>query len=252
MNSTNTVLVDSISNNPQVRDPSYATLQDLVLVNTNCYVATAPTLDRNLSLQISSQRELQIHCDRIGVGRSNHTQCLKLWGRMLSLADTPTAYGDSGNNTEEYDDEFHEILYAEYPDGSAKEVCDSWQPLAVLIRNNFKHISDFIWVCKNQLTSCLLEALEQPHPFCRLHIRTFRLRSLRVPEGETASSIEIQDDNVETYGIADLYEQRLIRSPLIHSISIRTAEHDSKAKMDYTYEAIFHVAVLSSPPISST
>jgi hypothetical protein len=128
-------------------------------------------------------------------------------------------------NSEEYDAEFGELFVRDLPDGSAEEVTEAWTPLASLIQK-CKHLTDLVWVCRNQLPPCLLEAIHQHHPACRLHLRSFRLRSLRDP-------------------VTDPHELDLIRSPCLHSISVKTVGIDSDGNLDYNRSAIFQVVALA-------
>lgn len=232
-------LVNSIANTPQIHDTSYWTLQDIVLVNKRCYLAAAPILYRNLSLHVSSPEELEEHCSRIGPGRINHTRCLKLWGRMPFLPGENHFYQDDEDYPEEHHAQFDVNSYIGYSDGLEEEVIKCWEPLVVMIEHVFRHISDFIWVCRNQFPSCLLRGLEQHHPNCRLHIRTFSLRGLQFLEAEM-NAVAIDHDG--DFAKEDSHEQQLISSPLLHSITVRMVGLHSDTNLDDNQEAIFHVA----------
>lgn len=224
-------LVNTISNKTQIRDTSYPTLQDIVLVNKRCYLATAPVLYREFIFWVSSRERLQKYCAWMGVGRSNYTRCIKVYGHMPPIIDGKRVL----RNSQDY---FNETFSTNHSDGPAEEVAKSWEPLAMMIENNFQCISDFEWCCDNQFPPCLLNALEQHRPSCRLHIRQFSFHTLHVPE-ETAGSIEVEngdgDDDGEAFEIEDVYEQKLIQSPLLHSIELQTSE------INNNYSVIFHV-----------
>lgn len=182
----------SMADTSQIHDTLYRTLQEIVLVSKKCYLAAAPVLYHKLSLHISSPEELQEHCSRLGPGRINHTRCLKLWGRMPSLP-WQDFHQDDEDYPEEYFAQFYNIFSINHSDGPEEESSGAWKPLAMTIGDQFQHISDFIWVCQNQFPPFLLRALEQYHPACRLHIRTFSLRSLRILEGEE-DGVEVDND----------------------------------------------------------
>lgn len=111
-------------------------------------------------------------------------------------------------DTEEYEAEFGDIFATNPSDGSVDEVFKAWNPLAVVIQK-CRHISDLIWVCRNQLPRCVFQTITQHHPSCRLELRSFRLLSLREP-------------------ITDTHERDLIQSPCLHSISVKTVRCDGK------------------------
>ncbi|KAI4868615.1 hypothetical protein F4820DRAFT_409920 [Hypoxylon rubiginosum] len=98
------------------------------------------------------------------------------------------------------------------PDSSYGEVTypfdEQWRPLANLIRQ-LPMLSDVIYQCSTQFPPCLLEALHEHQPVCRLHVDSFRLRCL----GSTPMKM-------------DQHELMLITSPCLHSINIRTGERD--------------------------
>ncbi|KAI1096086.1 hypothetical protein F5B19DRAFT_218735 [Rostrohypoxylon terebratum] len=82
------------------------------------------------------------------------------------------------------------------------EVNHLWLPLAELIRQ-LPSLADLIYQCyPSQFPPCLLEALHQHRPKCRLHIDNFHLRSL--------------DANPP---IADPHEFMIVTSPCLHSIN---------------------------------
>ncbi|KAF2170907.1 hypothetical protein M409DRAFT_18880 [Zasmidium cellare ATCC 36951] len=78
----------------------------------------------------------------------------------------------------------------------------SWQPVAALLRS-LPVLTDLIWTCPQQFPTCLLRSLHDNVRFaaCRLHLRTFRLRSLATTET-----------------IIDAHELELVQSPNLYSI----------------------------------
>jgi hypothetical protein len=128
-------------------------------------------------------------------------------------------------SSEEYDAEFGDVFVRDLPDGPPEDVAEAWAPLASLIQRCM-HLTDLVWVCWNQLPPCVLAAIHERHPACRLHMRSFRLRSL-------ASAV------------TDSHELDLIRSPCLYSISVKTVIKDSDGKFDYNGSAILQVAALA-------
>ncbi|KAL1981338.1 hypothetical protein VTN96DRAFT_2779 [Rasamsonia emersonii] len=216
------------------------TLRSLSLVNKACYHAAVPFLYRNLALQISSRQKLREDSAELEENPFRkkfliHARCLKVWGRMPLLAEEEDTAGSPSSDreelaaepahSEEYDAEFGGVFTVDLPDGSAEEVSEAWNPLALVIQK-CKHITDLIWVCRNQLPPCLLQTIDQYHPSCRLDMRSFRLRSL----GDS---------------VTDPHELDLIRSPRLHSISVKTVGVDSNGNVDYNRSAIFQVVALA-------
>jgi hypothetical protein len=80
---------------------------------------------------------------------------------------------------------------------------DTWNPLASMIEQ-LPALSDLIYLCSNQLAPCILQALHQYLPQCRLHIKSFGFRSLEVTN-------------------MDAHEFALATSPCLHSISVKYA-----------------------------
>lgn len=204
-------------------------------MNRACYRATVPCLRRNFALKVSARQKLREDTAKLlqkgvfGDSFLTYVRCLKIWGRMPTLAEEDAREDDSDaelpGEEEEYDAEFGGVFVTDLPDGSAEEVEQVWSSLAVVIQK-CKYITDLIWVCRNQLPPCLLHALDQCHPSCRLDLRTFRLRSLRDP-------------------VTNSHELDLIQSRHLHSISVKTVRRDSDGKVDYNMDAIFLVAALA-------
>ncbi|KAI1414839.1 hypothetical protein F5Y13DRAFT_178693 [Hypoxylon sp. FL1857] len=83
-----------------------------------------------------------------------------------------------------------------------------WQPLAVLIKQ-LTNLTDLIYHRPNLVPPCLLQALHEKHPRCRLHIDDFKLYSL-APKPP----------------ILDPYELMVVTSPCLYSIYL-SIEPDS-------------------------
>ncbi|KAI1209109.1 uncharacterized protein F4807DRAFT_110383 [Annulohypoxylon truncatum] len=91
------------------------------------------------------------------------------------------------------------------------EADDRWLPLVGLIQQ-LPALTDLIYQCPGQFPPCLLQALHQHRPECRLHIDNFRLRSI-LPDPP----------------IADPHEFLIATSPCLYSISMA---------VDYTYNSL--------------
>lgn len=223
--------VDNVAYSPQVQLQSPKTLRSLPLVNKTCHHAVIPLLYRNLAIQVYHRQELYdrtAEIEKASWGRHflEYARCVKVFGRMPLLEEEDDWEGEGPAWQEQDDAEFHFPFSEDLPDGTQEEVCTAWYPLVLLI-GKLQYITDFVWVCRNQLPPNVLQAIEQHHPSCRLHMRTFRLRSL------TSS------------GVTDRGEQDLIQSPILYSISIRMVGRWSIEPIDYNVDAIFQVLALA-------
>jgi hypothetical protein len=210
-------------------------------VSRACYEAAAPFLYRKLPIQISSRQKIKedaknLEANSIRSQFFSHVRCLKLWGRMPLVDEKSSAAGADSSfdpaelaiemgSSEEYDAEFGDVFVRDLPDGPPEDVAEAWTPLASLIQRCM-HLTDLVWVCWNQLPPCVLAAIHEHHPACRLHMRSFRLRSLAC-------------------AVTDSHELNLIRSPCLYSISVKTVIKDSDGKFDYNGSAIWQVAALA-------
>ncbi|KAI1454354.1 hypothetical protein F4805DRAFT_460812 [Annulohypoxylon moriforme] len=88
------------------------------------------------------------------------------------------------------------------PVAKVYETNNRWLPLAELVRQ-LPALTDLIYQCPGQFPPCLLQALHQHRPECRLHIDNFFLRSL-----------------VAEPPIADPHEFMIATSPCLYSINI--------------------------------
>jgi len=137
--------------------------------------------------------------------------------RLLDLDDDESA--DELNKNEFRADRWPaNVVYNEY---------DAWNPVASMIEQ-LPALSDLIYNCSNQLAPCMLQALHQYLPQCRLHIKSLGFRSL--------NEINI-----------DAHEFALATSPCLHSISVRYASHDSHENEDYHEEAILRLTAGLAP-----
>ncbi|KAI0889837.1 uncharacterized protein GGS22DRAFT_183182 [Annulohypoxylon maeteangense] len=113
-------------------------------------------------------------------------------------------------------------LFDESPVEKVHEFDNRWLPLVDLIRQ-LPSLADLIYQCPGQFPPCLLQALHEHLPKCRLHIDNFYLRSL-----------------VANPPIADPYEFMIATSPCLYSISI-AAHHDDKSAPSHHVGAVFRL-----------
>lgn len=94
--------------------------------------------------------------------------------------------------------------YAEsgYSAEAAYEINHVWEPLANLIRE-LPALADLLYSCRWQFPPCLLDALHETQPRCRLYIYEFRLHTLSAP-------------------VTDPYEYKLSTSPCLYSVYHQT------------------------------
>lgn len=105
---------------------------------------------------------------------------------------------------------------------------DIWKPLAALVKQ-LTSLTDLIYECSDQFPSCMLDALHQSQPRCRLYLNTFKLRSLH--ESET-----------------DSYELNLLMSPCLYSIWVqfgRIRYETAQGKADLELQELNYEAIVS-------
>ena len=97
-----------------------------------------------------------------------------------------------------------------------------WQPLADLVRQ-LPGLTDIYYSCSDQFPPCLLDAFQEISPIGRLHISTFKLRSLH-------------DD------FLDHHEHKLITSPCLYTIRVKyDPGYDSDGIEDYNEDALLRI-----------
>ncbi|KAE9574082.1 hypothetical protein CGMCC3_g9958 [Colletotrichum fructicola] len=82
-----------------------------------------------------------------------------------------------------------------------------WKPLAKLIKK-LPRLTDLLYACPNQFPPCMLDALHEYHPRCRLHMRNFHLHSIV----DKPINVPVPDDE-ETAN-----KLRLASSPCLYSV----------------------------------
>ncbi|KAI6093932.1 hypothetical protein F4821DRAFT_221764 [Hypoxylon rubiginosum] len=219
-------------------DADPKSLVNLAVANKDCYAVASLFLFRTIKVFVRDRDQLQTRVQDYvkslhRVGAHKHVRRLVIYGPGLhdssaTCSTSPylvrTLYFDPDPERENDEDPFHSrlekitgvdaydnIYHSSFvPDASPVETAyklDDWRPLADLVRQ-LPMLSDVIYQCSAQFPPCLLKALHerQPErPKCRLHLDSFKLRCLST-EPPTA----------------DPHELMLIKSPCLHSITIRT------------------------------
>ncbi|KAH0439721.1 hypothetical protein CcaCcLH18_02831 [Colletotrichum camelliae] len=89
----------------------------------------------------------------------------------------------------------------------AKVPNEFWKPLTKLIKK-LPRLTDLLYACPNQFPPCMLDALHEYHPRCRLHLRNFHLHSI------VDKPIHVPVPDAEETA----HELRLASSPCLYSL----------------------------------
>ena len=201
-----------------VSDSHRPTLRELALVNKRLYAASTICLFRVVRFLIQCpqklERDVQECIDILQRNSSiQHVRCMVLVGQMRSSQEggqqreTLTPESKIKSFFERDEDEGFGAGYRtqyEADDKSPTTVQEEdrlWLPLANMTRQLFA-LSDMFYSCSDQFPPCLLRALHEVAPKCRLHVSTFKLRSLHD-------------------GILDRHEHELITSPCLYSVRVK-------------------------------
>jgi len=104
---------------------------------------------------------------------------------------------------------------------------DAWNHLASMIEQ-LPALSDLIYNCSNQFAPCILQALHQYLPQCKLHIKPFGFRILDATN-------------------MDAHEFALATSPCLHSVSVKYARVRCR---DHHEEAVLRLAAGLAPNLN--
>lgn len=118
--------------------------------------------------------------------------------------------------------------YVVYDEGVPEKSSDGdrvWAPLVTLLQETLR-LQDLVYDGETQFPPCLLETLHERLPRCRLHHRTFRLRTL-------------------LWGVPFPDEMQLATSPCLHSVKLVCARRDSDGDDDFNLEALMELAGLA-------
>ncbi|KAF2170888.1 hypothetical protein M409DRAFT_51134 [Zasmidium cellare ATCC 36951] len=171
-----------------------ASLQNISLADKSCHSSAVPALFKAISIE--PQHALHVRQLLHGKGYLKHVRTLEVKTGLPS--------------TIRYDQETFpdpEFLYRFKADmqrsWDVRAQDSSWRPVADLLEM-LPGVRDLIWTCPQQFPPCLLRSLHEHEPLssCRLHLRTFSLRSFETHLEE----------------IADPHELMLVQSPNLYSI----------------------------------
>lgn len=224
-------------------------VKSLALVSHRFHTAATTVLFRQIHLDVSGRIRLQADTkkwlDTLQRTFSHkHVRQLRISGYM------PCEQDDKGGlerpewqltdenyygHDEIFGEQEDEVFCSDQSAQLVHEQDGAWKPLAALIQQ-LPALADLIWECMVQFPPCILDILHQGlllrrHlPVCRLHITSFRFRSLNSPE-------------------IDPHEIALARSPCLHSISVRHVSpgRDSAAKDDFNEEAVWQTVADLAP-----
>ncbi|KAK2808733.1 hypothetical protein FQN50_004405 [Emmonsiellopsis sp. PD_5] len=192
----------------------------------SCLPAAKPFFFSTITLKLDGYKSLQRDVDKI-IEKLEHAKAIPCVRRFAisggSLDDEPghrnrdwdwrppriheLRFDDPEKVHDSYYRYMHLTTEASYgrirvPDTDEPHRCNKyWKPVAELIRR-LPALCDLHFSCYVQFPPCLLDALHEYRPVCRLHLQSFWLRSAMV-------------------SAPDQYELRLISSPSLHTIMIR-------------------------------
>jgi len=133
--------------------------------------------------------------------------------------------GDRPLNTWQY-------FPAIYPSIQTLQHDSEWQQLAHFIRK-LPGMLDLTWGCMEQIAPCVLKALHDERPTCRLDLQSFLLRSL----------VQLPSQPI----VIDSYELELATSPCLHSLALRYDYLDSDGNANYNEDAVADMVAVMTP-----
>ncbi|KAI2473512.1 hypothetical protein F4781DRAFT_136111 [Annulohypoxylon bovei var. microspora] len=206
-------------------DTHLSSLVNFASSNKACYAVAAVFLSRTIRIfadkpehLITSVQEQFQRLHRLGVLRDVHR--LVIYGPDLHHPGRPKSTYRSipipvfGLEGRRFNDP--QLIRQRYKSEIERvyEVNDSWLPLVDLIQQ-LPTLTDLIYKCYDQFPPCLLQALHQYRPNCRLHIDNFCLRSL-VTNLITRSITNLATNTL----IEDPHEFMIATSPCLYSVRI--------------------------------
>jgi hypothetical protein len=215
-----------------------SSLAALSLTSKSCHVAATVSLFRTIKFEVSSLNNITgyvQHCHEMlqrvhGFGRVHRLIIDGAWPDEDSDVPNPR---DKSPRTKIIAEErgYHTRLFvgsklnafrADIATTAATYMTNaSWKPLATLLAQ-LPALMDLVYGFPGQFPPCLLESLHKYLPRCRLHIKTFRLRSLDAPS-------------------VDPYEVMLATSPCLYSIKVECDIQQDliyRKTRDFNYEAV--------------
>jgi hypothetical protein len=173
----------------------------------------------NMSIHITSREELRKKTAKLEEKQYflQNVRSLRIWGRMCQKSEE-REYASEPLRVALAAQVDAELGPSVLPIDGEEEIDNDWSPLVSLIKN-CENLTDLIWACVNRLPPCLLQAIEEKHPNCRLDLRIFRFKSVNFSD------------------CADEHERKLFQSPLLHSLSARPSIF-SDSQFDGLHDAI--------------
>lgn len=171
-------------------------------MNSGCYRAAVPFIYSRLSIDVSRSKKLE---QELGELTNNplRRQCFKHVRRLELSGQIPSSRIAETKDLILSERDFHAdyffplFMWTEEGDKSSP----LWTRLMSLI-SQFQHLTDLKYTCNNRFPYCLLRAIHQHHPACRLDVHTYHSRGL----GDL---------------ITNPRKLELIKSPCLHRLTIR-------------------------------
>lgn len=224
-----------------------------------CSVATRHRYER-IYLRVTGHSKLQSDVRRwidllAREGRVRYVRRVKVVGRIPAieytgrhddgqpeagetLAEDCSHFAEADPEGQVYKDNFldlpkqpvhHDGLTEQPETKQAKDLQNQmWEPLAALLCA-LPALTDLVYACLDQVPPCLLTALHENHPHCRLHVHTFSLRSL------FQSKDKLRDIDPDEFLLAT--------SPCLYSLAMFTSPgYDTDGRVNYNDEALLSMA----------
>ena len=219
------------------------------LTSRACHKASTIVLFRHLTITISSREDLQHQVEtllpilsRTNAARHVHHVSIKGYfhfkPKFRKRDSEATYYGWRRENwlvkeslVDILPDESPEYCHNSYvvydqavtkPDSMEDT---AWTPIVALFQQTLC-VRDLVFDSATPFPPCLLDVLHKSLPRCRLHHRTFKLRTL-------------------LWGVPHALEMALATSPNLHSLRIACARRDSDGDDDFNLEAIMELATMA-------
>ncbi|KAK3290940.1 uncharacterized protein B0H64DRAFT_410974 [Chaetomium fimeti] len=110
---------------------------------------------------------------------------------------------------------------------------EAWLPFARFL-GQLPALTDLVYTCVPQIPPCVVTALHQHHPRCRLHIDAFGLDSL------CQKRDQLRDIDPDDFALAT--------SPCLYSVRAPCALHDVWGHYDFNMEALEHIVEVGCAP----
>lgn len=218
-----------------VESSDKTSLYSLLLVNKACHAAASPLCFRHIILPLLNLNSI----DRLVSRREALLRDNNAFGsvrRLSIVGQVPN--GEScglsryGVDEDEIDDLEHAIrplyeLRGRIDRASREEWDEMYKPVAGLIRR-CTGLRDVLWSNGDQIAPCVLRALREALPRCRLHLTALDMESLTVDLNCPGKDV-------------DVFEYEVATSPNLSSVIVPFVAYDGGPKVDYSREAVLHL-----------